>query len=173
MKCESPSVARLCELFTYDSESGKLIRRITTSSRAVAGSTPGWIEVRGGHRRLRIEVDGRSFLAHRIVWAIVTGAWPKDDIDHRDGDGLNNRFANLRSATKAINAQNRQRSVRRTVSPGLPLGVDSAPNAGKKRFRAVITANGKKHYLGAHETAEAAHKAYLEAKRRLHEGCTI
>ncbi len=40
-------------------------------------------------------------------------------------------------------------------------------------FVATIQVRGKKKHLGSFATAEEAHAAYLEAKRKLHEGCTI
>jgi hypothetical protein len=40
-------------------------------------------------------------------------------------------------------------------------------------WRARIRANGVTHHVGLYPTPEAAHEAYLEAKRRLHPGCTI
>ena len=41
------------------------------------------------------------------------------------------------------------------------------------RWRACIRIQGRQTVLSYHDTPEAAHQAYLEAKRRLHPGCTI
>lgn len=46
--------------------------------------------------------------AHRVIWAIVHGKWPKF-IDHINGDRTDNRLVNLREVTKAENAQNQKR----------------------------------------------------------------
>jgi hypothetical protein len=97
----------------------------------------------------------------------MTGEWPKTLIDHRDGDGLNNRWLNLRCATYKINNQN-QRAPRSDNKSGF-LGVC----AHKNRFYAYIKIGDKVKNLGAFLTAEEAHEAYLAAKRKHHEGCTI
>ena len=46
------------------------------------------------------------FYAHRIGWLYMTGTWPTCEIDHKDTDGLNNKWSNLRPATKMQNAGN-------------------------------------------------------------------
>lgn len=52
---------------------------------------------------------GAPFRAHRIVWAMTTGSWPKEQIDHINGDKTDNRFANLREATDLQNRRNMKR----------------------------------------------------------------
>jgi hypothetical protein len=52
-------------------------------------------------------IDYKHYPAHRVAWLMMTGAWPKHFIDHIDMNGLNNKFSNLREATKAQNMQNR------------------------------------------------------------------
>lgn len=48
----------------------------------------------------------RGHLAHRVIWALVTGAWPEEDIDHEDRDPSNNRWSNLRAVSHAVNMRN-------------------------------------------------------------------
>lgn len=81
-----------------------------------------------------------------------------------------NRLNNLRDVSASVNSQNLRGVTRRNVSTGF-LGVTQHKLL--KKFQSQITCNGKTHYLGLFSSAEAAHSAYLEAKRRLHEGCTI
>ncbi len=89
-------------------------------------------------------------------------------VDHKDGNPLNNRWANLRLADESLNGQN-QRRAHRDSKTGL-LGVFPK----RDKFAAQITTpDGRRHTLGSFKTAEAAHAAYIEAKRKLHEGCTI
>lgn len=52
-----------------------------------------------------VHIYSRTFLAHRVIWAIVHGEWP-DEIDHIDGDPTNNRLENLRAVSRQENARN-------------------------------------------------------------------
>lgn len=80
-----------------------------------------------------------------------------------------NRWQNLRAATRHLNMQNRRNPKRHSVS-GF-LGV--CWHAQRKKWLASIFVNGKQRSLGLHATPELAHEAYLKAKRILHPGCTI
>jgi len=52
-------------------------------------------------------IMGSLYRAHRVIWAISTGEQPKDQIDHINGDGMDNRIVNLRVASCAENSRNR------------------------------------------------------------------
>ncbi len=106
-------------------------------------------------------IFNRQYLAHRVIWAIVHGEWP-DHIDHINGCRTDNRIINLRSVNKAQNAQNMAKS-RRNKSGA--IGVYWAKHAGK--WRAEITANGKRCHLGYFDTIHEASFARLDAQRRL------
>jgi hypothetical protein len=88
-------------------------------------------------------------------------------VDHINGDSLDNRIANLREATPALNAQNR-----RTPRRGSALGVQGV-TARWGRYTAQITVRGKQHHLGLFATVDEARAAYVAAKRELHEGNTL
>lgn len=99
-----PSLERLNELFTYDSVTGDLRWKAVPASfkRAKVGDVAGTVGPSHGYRVVGIE--RAYYYAHRIIWKIVTGEDPVDQVDHIDGDRLNNRFANFREST---NGQNR------------------------------------------------------------------
>lgn len=83
------------------------------------------------------------------------------EVDHIDGDGLNNTRQNLRLSTRAQNSWNTgARSHSRT---GLK-GVSVHPGA----FHAAIAVRGKSTFLGRFKTAEEAARAYDAAARVLH-----
>ena len=109
------------------------------------------------------EVFDRWYRAHRVVWAVHYGEWPKDEIDHVDGDGLNNRISNIREATRSENTRNQ--GNRKTNTSGFK-GVSRV--SGAKPYQARIRVNGKRISLGYHATAEAAHAAYCEAAKKYH-----
>lgn len=154
---------RAREALAYDPLTGDFLWR-TRPKRWAHKSSAGYVH----HGYLSIMVDQVSYMAHRLAWLIVTGDWPKHFIDHIDGNGLNNRFNNLRDVPLRVNNQNR-RGIKRGKAG--PQGV-YVPKDGR-RPRAQVVVDGRAVYLGTFDTPEEAHAAYVEAKRRLHEGCTL
>lgn len=114
-----------------------------------------------GDARLVIKFRDRGHQANRVAWLIMTGAFPAHMVDHEDGDGLNNRWLNLRQATHAQNCSNAR--VRRDNALGLK-GVSRR----KGRYTARIQANGERRLLGYFKTPEEAHAAYCVAAVELH-----
>ena len=96
---------------------------------------------------------------HRTIMGEPQGL----EVDHIDGDGLNNRRANLRAVTKAENARNAK--IRVDNSSGYK-GVTWHKQ--RQMWRARIDVDGTQRSLGMFETAEAAHAAYCAASAKLH-----
>lgn len=107
-------------------------------------------------------------MAHRLAWLYVYGEWPNGDIDHIDGDRLNNRIANLRDVSRRVNLEN-QRRPKACNKSGF-LGVKTFRD---QRFQARIQVRGVQLHLGTFDTPHEAHAAYVAAKRNLHQGCTL
>lgn len=84
-------------------------------------------------------------------------------VDHRDGDGLNNRRVNLRQVNRAQNAWNA--TGHHDSTSGLK-GVSWISD--RKVWRAEICRNGKRLHLGSFQTPEEAHAAYAAAAVNLH-----
>lgn len=155
------TAARVRELLHYDPLTGVFTRRVATGRHGchTAGSIVGTLDD-GGY--LRAGVDGRTYRLHRLAWLYMTGEWPARDVDHRFRIKTDNRWSELRAASRGENLQNR--TTAQSNSRHGVLGV--SPN--KKGWRARITIAGKDHNLGTFQTPEIAHDAYVKAKRLLH-----
>lgn len=112
---------------------------------------------------VKIILLGRSFMAHRIIWAMVHGVDPGATIDHRDGDPLNNRLSNLRQATRSQNAMNRR--ARSDNSSGC-TGVHW--HASSRKWAAAIGAGKARQHLGLFDNIADASSAYRQAAARRH-----
>jgi hypothetical protein len=113
---------------------------------------------RNGYKTGR--ADNKQLFAHRVIWAIVHGEWPPEDIDHINGDKSDNRILNLRIASRSDNCKNRA-----GWGASRYLGVSRAPNG---KWRARINLHGKERGLGVFNAEEEAFAAYLNAAKALH-----
>lgn len=111
----------------------------------------------------RGNVFDRNILAHRAAWAIYYGEHPRADIDHINGNPLDNRLANLRQATRSENMAN-SRSARGKTSKYLGVSFDKS----RGKWAAELTTNYKKHRLGRFHSEVEAARAYDVAAMRLH-----
>lgn len=118
---------------------------------------------------IQICIDGKKYAAHRLAWIYINGSLGYESLDHIDGVKDNNKINNLRLANVSENGQN-IRNPKKNSKSGF-LGVYFNKRA--KKYHAQITINGKLIYLGLHETADRAHDAYVDAKRKIHPFCTI
>lgn len=161
----SVTAEELRVLFRYDPDTGDFTRLVAMGRRAEVGRVAGKKAARGN---VAISIRCKSYQAHRLAWLYMTGEWPEHEIDHIDGDALNNRFDNLRQATSGENKQNRRRP-RRDNAHGLIGAYPHARRAdGSIVWRAKIQKDGKSKSLGLFNTPEEAQAAYIEAKRVLH-----
>lgn len=95
---------RIRELFMYDEKTGQLFRRESPGSR--------WREIcLQGSDYKTVSINKRQVYAHRFVWFIYYGEWPKNEIDHINGDKRDNRIENLRDVTPRENCRNRPGTV--------------------------------------------------------------
>ena len=155
---------RLRELLDYDPKSGLFIRKTNAAWGTRVGDVAGGINNEG---YINIRLDGVLHKAHRLAWLYTHGEWPSGMIDHMNGDRADNRINNLRVVLRAANMQNQ-----RVAQKSNRLGFLGVTRHGRK-FRAHLSVAKKNVYLGLFDTPELAHAAYLDAKRRLHPGCTI
>lgn len=110
-----------------------------------------------------VRFRGRNIYLHRLAFALRTGGWPAGEVDHRDGDGTNNRWSNLRESTHAQNIQN----------IGLPRHNTSGVKgvryyAKKKKWHAQIQAHGKRIHIGFFGEKADAVSAYRRVSAEVH-----
>lgn len=102
----------------------------------------------------------RTVYLHRFLLLAPDGI----EIDHKDGDGLNNRrSSNLRIATKSQNMHNS--GMFKNNKSGFK-GVTFDKESGK--WKAHIALCGKQNTIGRYDTPELAYQARCEASKRLH-----
>jgi len=152
-----PQCAR--DLLEYDPLTGRLWWKEYRNGNCQAGAEAGWTE----KGRRRVEVDGRVYLVHRVAYFLHTGQQPPQFLDHKDGDALNNSFANLRPATRRQNNRNKGPYANNTSGH---KGVCYRPE--QRKYTARIGLNGKKKHIGVFDTLEEAVSAYQSAAQRLY-----
>jgi hypothetical protein len=97
-------------------------------------------------RYCSIQLKGERYPAHRLAWLYMYGEWPKQHIDHIDGNPFNNKINNLRECTPQTNQRNAKlRADNKTGLPGVKL-MDKTPI----RWRSVVRVDGKDIHLGVY-----------------------
>lgn len=157
---------RVKELLDYDPNTGNFYRKTTITNGINIRNVAGCLIKKG---YIQIGIDRQQYLAHRLAWLVETGSFPNGQIDHINCIKTDNRIANLRCVSNSVNQQNKNKASKNSSS-GF-LGVSWMTKA--KKWRSQIQVNKKVIYLGLFEDKEKAHNAYVQAKRFLHEGCTI
>lgn len=125
-----------------------------------AGRAAGGYDKDGYHI---IVVNGFSYKAHRLAVLFMAGEWPEADVDHRDLNPSNNKWANLRLASRTDN--NGNRAMKGNAASGLK-GAYIVPSTG--RWISRIQRGPISEYLGTFNTKEEAHAAYMRAAERLY-----
>jgi len=150
MNTATLTVDRLLEVVRYNPDTG-LFSWVATDQRAGFARKDGYIA---------LAVDGKTYRAHRLAWFLMHETWP-ELIDHINGDRSDNRFENLREATRSENTQNSTHTRSKS-------GYRGVSRNGKHRWKAAIAVNGRDQYLGTFDTPEEAHAAYCAAAAKLH-----
>jgi hypothetical protein len=108
---------------------------------------------------IRIRLQGKQYLAHRLVWLYVYGRWPKEQIDHVNGIRGDNRLTNLRECNREQNRHNSLGHLKAVI----PYKGVSRTASGS--YRALLQHGEHKYSLGCYKTPEEAKEAYdLKAK---------
>ena len=127
----------LTTILHYDPITGNFTWLQKRRGTATKGSIAGF---NNGNGYQTIYVGRKRYRLHRLAWFYMTKEWPKDMIDHINGNGLDNRWCNLREATRSQNAQNSKlRNTNTTGVKGLTRDVTN------NRWKAQIVVDGIVH----------------------------
>lgn len=109
---------------------------------------------------LKTVIDGKFYQLHRLAWLYMTGEFPEYTIDHKNNNRADNRFLNLRKATKAENKYNSKIRDSKTGYKGVSKRCGN--------FRATIGYKYKVIHIGTYKTPEEAAQAYNEKALELY-----
>ena len=90
-----------------------------------------------------ITIKKKQYVAHRLAWLYMVGSFPKNDIDHINHIRYDNRFINLRAATRVDNGKNQSKHCRNTSGT---TGVSWSED--RQKWTAHICSYGKSYNLG-------------------------
>jgi hypothetical protein len=154
-------VSDMKQYLSYDENTGffKWIKK--SGPRSVIGGIAG-THTSGGY--LSIYFKGVSYKAQRMAWAFIHGSCPTDkEIDHINTIRDDNRIANLRLCSRSQNMMNSNRYATNTSEV---KGVSFCKE--QQKWRAYITVNNRRYWIGRFETKELASKAVRNARRKIH-----
>lgn len=147
------------ELLDYNPITGALTNKVSRA-RAAQGDVAGFVDYQG-YRMVKIK--GFRYSAGRIIWLWMTGAWPACEIDHINTIRDDDRFENLREASRSENCVNKNSYARKNR-----LGFRGVKAGTKNTFQAVICVGQKETYVGTFSTLEIAALAYDLAAKKQH-----
>jgi hypothetical protein len=153
--------SEFAENFSYDKATGIITRLKAPCNSVKVGQQAGCNFLRNGLLYRTIEFNGSQYYVHRLAFLAMTGEMPDGDIDHIDGDGLNNQWSNLRIVSHKQNMMNKQ--IYKTNRSGCP-GV-SWTNTWQKWVARINDKDGKRVSLGYYQRLEDAVAARRQAEK--------
>lgn len=146
---------KLMHLLKYDMSTGEFFWRVPRGAGTKAGDKAGHTASDG---YTRISIEDKKYLAHRLAWFYMSGEWPAEEIDHRDGDKSNNKIDNLRCCSRKENMKNR-----RQFKLG-PLGIKGVRETKAGNYQVRVD----QEYLGTYKDLELAEFIAKEARHSWH-----
>lgn len=164
----SPEVLR--QLLTYDPATGDLVWRTRHAEMFPTKAASTWWNGRFANQKALTAIDSSGYRfglifsvthkAHRVIWALYYGAWPRGEIDHLNGIKTDNRIKNLRDVHKSVNARNTKMYGHNTSGQN---GVSWYRRNNK--WRASIKIDGQQKHLGYFECFDDAIAARKAAEK--------
>ena len=152
----------ISEHLRYDADTGDLlwIKR-PRNSRVIIGGKAGSMQASG---RATVHIQRKTLYVHHIAWWRSFGVWPKEEIDHINNCGWDNRLCNLREASRKENTRN----VRPWSKTGVGLKGAYTHSSMNGRWFGQIVVDGQQIYLGRFDTEIEAHEAYCRVAPKYH-----
>lgn len=133
-------------LLHYNPDTGVMTWRIAVARRVKIGDVAGWTRKgKEGKTYRYVEIQGVSYTLHRVIWFYMTGEWP-EEVDHADGDGLNNKWLNLSNVSHGTNMRNAR--LRHDNKSGVPGVIWHKRDI---KWETYINYKKERVYLGKHE----------------------
>ncbi len=156
-------ILRFQSLLSYDPDTGALTwrpRGIPRVDTRFAGKRAGFVATTNdGYPCRRIQVDGKLYQEHRVIWSIMTSDAPPEHVDHINQNALDNRWCNLSMSTPRGNQRNKSLPINNTSGV---CGV-TYDKRRRKWLARIGTSTGKRH-LGSFSDIKDAEKTVIEAR---------
>lgn len=139
--------------FTYEPSTGLFKWNYDANGRCkkkkgdIAGSI---LTMSCGKKYVRLTAKGVYMMAHRAAFLWMHGFLP-EEVDHKNGDGCDNRISNLRESNRKLNAKNLKQRVDNSSGE---TGVSW--DKSRSKWMAHIHINGKMKNLGRFDDKESA-----------------
>lgn len=156
-----PVIEIIAKTFAYDPETGALTYREPRGT--LPAGRPAGTPVRGG---IRVMTSAGPVFAHRIIWHLMTGEWPRHPVRHINGDKTDNRWSNLEVRLPVrlrdpVTRKPVKRRFNQTVAHGITRR--SFEKLNKVMWEANALHAGERVFLGRFETEEEARAAFRAA----------
>jgi hypothetical protein len=113
-----------------------------------------------------VSINNSQYKVSRVAFAMMTGEWPAQQLDHVNRVRNDNRWINLREATVSENMRNR-------TAWGFKTSRRKGVRFAHGRYEARIQVNKVSHFLGSFDLEDQAAAAYIEAAKQLHGGFSV
>ena len=139
------------EWFSYVPETGAVLWKKSPSRKIRAGTKAGTPCGKGKKKYINIKMNGGYILAHHVAFFLSFCRLPVTEVDHEDGDGLNNKLENLREVTHAANMKN-VRMGSRNSSGAVGVSFSKRDNT----WESSICVDGRRIHLGSFKEKDQA-----------------
>ena len=155
-----PDLEVLNKWFILDDTNGMLYWKERKAKHTEIGGIVGKVNPKG---YLVFHFDGVITRVHRIIYKMYYGIEPEGELDHIDGNKLNNKPENLRLASRYQNNQNIKKQKNSTSGHKNVYWKEA-----NKKWAVTISAFGKKYHFGYYLNIENAAEVAVKQRKILH-----